>query len=109
MDAGGETGPIPARGVAGAVSAETERRVELTKAIYTARARDEVDEVMESAHPDVVADWSRSRGPTRVYRGLEAVRDFFAGVEFRDGLLARVILYQGEEEALAAVRDSARS
>jgi ketosteroid isomerase-like protein len=62
-------------------ASDTEAQIELIKRIFAAGARHELDEILELAQPDVVADWSRSRGPfSGVYRGREAVRDFFAGV-----------------------------
>jgi hypothetical protein len=133
---------------------ETERRIELVKAIFAAGVRDEVESVLDSVDPEVVADWSRSRGPMAgMYSGRQSVVDFFAealdvwdqieyfhdefipvgedklvrvggihakglgsGVEvrasganlfeFRDGLLARVTLYQSKEEALAAAAEN---
>jgi ketosteroid isomerase-like protein len=48
-------------------------------AVYAAEARADLESVLETAHPEVVADWSRSRGPARgVYRGRQEVTDFFA-------------------------------
>jgi ketosteroid isomerase-like protein len=63
------------------VNRENERRIEQIRAVFAAGARDELDEVLEAVHPDVVADWTRSRGPGRgLYQGRESVREFFATV-----------------------------
>ena len=129
---------------------DDESRIELIKELFAANARDELESLLESAQPDLILDWSHSRGVRAgVYKGREAAFDFFAafvdvwdeleyfhdefiplgetivrvggmrakgrgsGVEitakgaqvfeFRDGLLARMTLYQAKDEALAAV------
>jgi ketosteroid isomerase-like protein len=66
-------GPSPA--------APDDPRVELILRVYSAASAEQVDEYLDTTHPDGVADWSRSRGPYMgVYRGRDEVVRFFAAV-----------------------------
>ncbi len=57
-------------------------RVELIKAFYDAGGRGDFDAGWEMVHPDVIFDWSRSRGPQQgVYRGREEARRFLETIE----------------------------
>jgi hypothetical protein len=66
-------GPSPA--------APDDPRVQLILRVYSAASAEQVDEYLDTTHPDGVADWSRSRGPYKgVYRGRDEVVRFFAAV-----------------------------
>ena len=57
-------------------------RVELIEALTAATSRDEYEAVWAMYHPDVVYDWSRSRGPYHgVYSGLAEVQRFLEGMQ----------------------------
>ncbi len=63
------------------MSAEYERRVETIKAFYAAGPSVEPGQVLELADPEIVADWSRSRGLGQgVYRGRAEVQGFLTGL-----------------------------
>ena len=63
------------------MSTDYERRVETIKAFYAAGPSVEPEQVIEFTDPEIVADWSRSRGLGQgVYRGRAEVQDFFAGM-----------------------------
>jgi ketosteroid isomerase-like protein len=57
-------------------------RAELIEAFYDAGARGDIDAGWEMVAPDVVFDWSRSRGPQKgVYRGRKEARRFLDTIE----------------------------
>jgi uncharacterized protein len=124
-------------------------RIRVAEQLYVAISAGDLEGALEFTHPDVVLDWSRSRGPYQgFYEGRAGAHEFVTEViavfreveyfadewipagdrlvrvggvrgvgrgsgieisgrgaqvfEFSDGLVRRVTLYQGKEEALAA-------
>jgi ketosteroid isomerase-like protein len=62
-------------------------RVEVAEHLYGAISAGDLEEAMRWAHPEIVLDWSRSRGPYHgVYVGHEGAREFVneATSAFRD-------------------------
>jgi ketosteroid isomerase-like protein len=62
-------------------------RIGIAEHLYTAIAAGEIEEALRWAHPEIVLDWSRSRGPYQgVYERHEGARDFIreAVAVFRD-------------------------
>ena len=53
----------------------------MVRALYELASRQDLEKIALDLHPDVAADWSRSRGPFKgVYRGREDVLALFAEI-----------------------------
>jgi len=59
----------------------TDARIGIVEHLYEAISAGDVEEALRSAHPEIVLDWSRSRGPYRgLYEGHSGARDFIEEV-----------------------------
>lgn len=57
------------------------KNVEIVRQALDALNRGDLDAALRNSVPDVEVDWSRSRGfQTGIYRGRQAVRDFWSGL-----------------------------
>jgi ketosteroid isomerase-like protein len=69
------------------LSDEVDPRAEIAEHLYGAISAGDLDEAVRWAHPEIVLDWTRSRGPYKgMYEGHEGAREFVdeAITAFRD-------------------------
>jgi ketosteroid isomerase-like protein len=66
---------------------DVDPRIKVAEHLYGAIAAGDLDEAFRWAHPDIILDWSRSRGPYQgTYEGHQGAKDFVteAITVFRD-------------------------